>query len=101
MKADQPATIPVALAGVLTTGVALLALVVGLDPVVQGAIIAFGNSVIVTGTVIWLNQRTTSSTSPVVEQGTEVSMVGSADTVTVNPTPPGPVGVEGGAEGAH
>lgn len=99
MKADQPATIPVALAGVLSTGVAFFALFAPFlqDPTAQAATIAFGNSLIVAGTAIFLNRSTTSNTAPVVEKGTEVGIVGSSDTVVVQPTPPGPEAIEGGA----
>lgn len=98
MKADQPATIPVAIAAVLSTGVALIGYVAGLDDTLKVLILAFGNSVIGLGTIIFLNARTTSSTAPVVQRGTEVAIEGSTDTVVVQPSPPGPVGIEDGAD---
>lgn len=97
MQPDRPATIPVALAGVVSTGVALFAILLSLDPLLQAAIISFGNALIIAGTAIFLNARTTSSSAPVVQPGTEVSMVGKEDTVVVRPTPPGPEGIEAGA----
>jgi hypothetical protein len=98
MKSDQPATLPVALGGVLSTGVALAAILFMLDPALQTAIIAFGNSIIFLSMVTFLNQRTTSSSAPVVEAGTEVAIRGSSDTVIAQPTPPGPEGIEGGSD---
>lgn len=94
MKSDQPASIPVALATVLSTGVALAAVFIpGLEVAVQGLIIAFGNALIALGVAVWLNARTTSSTSPILEAQTEVRVQGTDDTVIVQPTPPGPVGI--------
>jgi hypothetical protein len=90
MQPDRPATVPIALAGVVSTGVALFAILLNLDPALQTAIIAFGNALIVAGTTIYLNPRVTSVSAPVVPAGTEVAMIGSTDTVTVNPEPPGP-----------
>lgn len=99
MTNDQPASIPVAAAGVLSTGVAMFALFIPeLDVAAQAVIIAFGNSVIALGVAIWLNKRTTSSTAPVVESGTVASIIGTEDKVVVQPTPPGPIGVEAGGE---
>ena len=101
MNADQPASIPVAAALVLSTGVALAAVFIpSLDETAQIAIIAFGNAVIGLGTAVWLNQRTTSNTSPVLPANTTVAVEGTSDTVVVQPTPPGPTGTEGGAGGA-
>lgn len=98
MKADAPASIPVALAGVVSTGVAFVALFAPFlqDPAAQIATIAFGNALIVAGTAIFLNRTTTSNTAPVVDQGTEVGIIGSDHTVTaeippkVGDAPPGP-----------
>lgn len=100
MTNDQPANIPVALATVLSTGVALLAVFLpGLEVAVQGLIIAFGNAVIALGVALYLNLRTTSNTNPVLSAGTDVRVAGTHDIVTVQPTPPGPEGYEGDAQG--
>lgn len=94
---DQPASIPLALATVLSTGVALLALFIpSLDTAAQAVIIAFGNSLIALGVAIWLNKSTTSNTAPVLPVNTEVSVEGTTDKVKIETTPPGPVGIEGG-----
>lgn len=101
MKADQPASIPIALAGTLSTGVALLAVFLpNLDLATQTLIIAFGNSVIGLGVAVWLNRRTTSVDNPVLAAGTGVAVKGTEDQVIVAPTPPGPVGVEGSTDTA-
>lgn len=95
MNSDQPASIPVSAAAVLSTGVALAAVFVpDLTQAAQIAIIAFGNAVIGLGTAIWLNRNTTSNTAPVLKSGTEVAVQGTSDSVVIQPTPPGPVGIE-------
>ena len=98
MKPDQPASIPVALAGTLSTGVALAAVFIpGLDVTTQALIIAFGNSAIGLGVAVWLNQRTTSTQNPVLAANTSVNVENTEDSVIIAATPPGPYGVEGGA----
>lgn len=97
MESDRPATIPVALAAVLATGVALVGYVAGFDDTLKVLVVAFGNAIIGFGTLIYLNRNTTSAAAPVVEAGTEVAIKGSDDTVIAQPTPPGPEGIEGGA----
>lgn len=89
MQADTPATIPVALGGVLSTGVAFFALFLPFlaDPVAQAATIAFGNALILAGVVIVLNRTTTSSTAPVVASGTPVAIEGTEHTVTAEIPP--------------
>ena len=47
---------------------------------------------------LFVRQASTPTASPTLKTGTEVTVEGSDDTVIVQPTPPGPVGVEGGAE---
>lgn len=72
----QPITISVALGGLLTTGVALVAVLVpDLTQATQIAIIAFGNAVILTGSVIWAQARSTPTAAPVLEAGTRVTVV--------------------------
>lgn len=73
---NQPITISVALGGLLSTGVALVAIFVpGIEPTAQAAIIAFGNAAILTGSVIWAQARSTPTAAPVLEQGTKVTVV--------------------------
>lgn len=102
MRNDQPASIPVAAAAVLSTGVGMAAVFLpSLSDAAQIAIVAFGNAVIGLGTAIWLNARTTSSSSPVLEAGTTVAVHGTDDVVEIQPTPPGPTGydTDGPAQG--
>ena len=54
----EPISVSTAIAGVLVTGVALLAVFLpGLDPTTQALIIAFGNSLILAGSVIWSRRQ--------------------------------------------
>jgi ABC-type uncharacterized transport system permease subunit len=72
---NVPVTIAAALGGLLSTGVALVAIIVpGLTQEAQLAIIAFGNAVI--GTVVLIVQllNSTSNTAPVVVPGTDVTV---------------------------
>lgn len=99
MRTDNPASLPVALAGFLSTGVAWAALFLPFlaDPTAQALTIAFGNAAIALGVAVFLNRSTTSSTAPVLDEGTPVAVTGTDDVVIVQPTPPGPVGIEDGA----
>jgi hypothetical protein len=55
---SEPVALSVAIGGVLSTGVALAAVFLpGLDPTTQGLIIAFGNSLILAGSVIWARRQ--------------------------------------------
>lgn len=83
---QEPISISVALGGLLSTGVALVAIFVpGLEPSAQAAIIAFGNAAILTGSIVWARSQTTPIANPVLPQGTEVTVTtpaGQPDTVT-------------------
>ena len=99
---DQPANIPSALTLVLTTGVSLAALLLpGLqgNVALQIAIIAFGNALILLGQAVYLNSRTTSNSSPVLQAGTDVAVQGTSDMVRIEATPPGPEGYQGDPPG--
>ena len=79
MSVPQPQPTPVALSvalgGTLSTGVALLAVFIpGLDVITQALIIAFGNSVILTGSIIWAQARTTPTATPILDAGTVVTV---------------------------
>ena len=87
MKTDQPASIPVLISATLSTGVALIAVFLLIDAVTQGLIIAFGNSVIALGAAVWLNARNTSTSAPVLPEGTPVRVEGT-DEVAVVSSPP-------------
>lgn len=82
---QEPISISVALGGLLTTGVALVAIFVpGLEPEAQAAIIAFGNAVILVGVVLYSRSQTTPLANPVLPQGTSVTVttpVGQPDQV--------------------
>lgn len=83
---NEPISVSVALGGLLSTGVALVAIFVPhLEPEAQAAIIAFGNAAILTGSIIWARARTTPTAAPVLPQGTQVTVttpVGQPDKVT-------------------
>jgi hypothetical protein len=73
---NEPISLSVAIGGVLSTGVALVAIFVpNLTPETQAVIIAFGNSVILTGSILYARSRSTSITAPVLPKGTTVEVV--------------------------
>lgn len=54
----EPVALSVAIGGVLSTGIALLAVFLpGLTPETQALIIAFGNSLLLAGSVIWARRQ--------------------------------------------
>lgn len=72
---NEPVSISVALGGVLSTGVALFAVFTpGLTPETQALIIAFGNSLILTGSVIWARMKVTPISNPTLPTGTAVTV---------------------------
>lgn len=46
---------------------------------------------------LFARQASTPTSEPTLKQGTEVHVEGTSDTVIVQPSPPGPIGVEDGA----
>jgi hypothetical protein len=55
---NEPVALSVAIGGVLSTGVALIAVFVpDLDAPTQALIIAFGNSVILAGSILWARHQ--------------------------------------------
>jgi len=72
---NPAALIATAVGAVLSSGVALVAILVpGLDQIAQVAIIAFGNSVIGLGVAVYAVLNTTSNTAPVVQPDTTVTV---------------------------
>lgn len=45
------------------------------------------------------NTRTTPISDPILEAGTTVRVLNSEDSVVIQPSPPGPTGIEGGPDG--
>jgi hypothetical protein len=85
---NEPISLSTALGGLLTTGVALVAIFVpGLTQEAQLAIIAFGNAVILTGVVLYSRSKTTPVAAPTLPSGTSVTVV------TPDPTQPNTVAV--------
>jgi hypothetical protein len=73
---NEPISLSVALGGLLSTGVALVAIFApGLIPEMQVAIIAFGNAVILTGSILYARARSTPTAAPVLKEGTTVTVV--------------------------
>lgn len=101
MSTNQPVAVSVAIGGVVTTGIALAAVFWPdrLTPETQGLIIAFANAVILAAVSIWAASRSTPVSNPTLPTGSVVNVQGSEDKVEIQPTPPGPTGVEGGPEG--
>lgn len=72
---NEPISISVALAGVLSTGVALAAVFIpNLDAPTQALIIAFGNAVLLTASVIFARARSTPVANPTLPVGTPVTV---------------------------
>lgn len=73
---DQPVTISGALAAVLSSLIALLAIFWPdkLTPTAVAAIIVFGNSVIILGAAVYSRARTTPVASPTLPSGTLVNV---------------------------
>jgi hypothetical protein len=83
---NEPISVSTALGGLLTTGVALIAIFVpGLSQEAQLAIIAFGNAVILTGVVLYSRARSTPVSNPVLPENSQVTVV------TADPMQPNPV----------
>jgi hypothetical protein len=73
---NEPISLSVALGGLLSTGVALVAIFVpGLTPETQAVVIAFGNALILTGSVLYARARSTPIAAPVLDEGTRVKVV--------------------------
>jgi hypothetical protein len=99
MTTNQPVALNVAIAGLVSSAVTLAAIFWPdrLDAPTQGAIVALANSAIVVVTIILTQRQTTPVANPTLPANTEVKVQGTEDTVVVQPTPPGPTGIEGGA----
>lgn len=70
----EPVTIWVAIGGILSTGVALLAVFFpGITPEMQAAVIAFGNAVILTVSILLARSQSTPTAAPVLPLGTAVT----------------------------
>lgn len=97
---NQPVAVSFAVGGLLTTGVALAAILYPdrLNQAVQVAIIAFGNSVILTAGAVYAMMKSTPSDKPRVEKGTSVEVLDkgqpTGDSVIVQKSPPGSVDVD-------
>lgn len=72
---QNPITLSVALGGLLTTGVSLIAVFnPDLGQAAQVAIIAFGNALILTVSILWAQAHSTPTANPVLPQGTQVTV---------------------------
>lgn len=70
----EPVAFTVALGGLLTSGVALVAVFVpGLTPAMTGAVIVFGNAVILTGSIWYARRQVTPVAAPVLPAGAPVT----------------------------
>lgn len=89
---SEPVAISVAIGGVLSTGVALLAVFLpGLTPETQGLVIAFGNAVILAGSVIWARRQVfTKATTQAIANGATYLPAGTP--VDIGQPPAGPEG---------
>ena len=78
----EPVAISGALGAVLSTGVALVAVFTpGITQEMQIAIIAFGNSVIALGVILFARARVTPLSDPMLREGTSVSVTNPAGEV--------------------
>ena len=102
---NQPVTLNVAIAGLVSSVISAAAILWPdrLTPELQLAIIAVSNSLIVVATIIVTKSQVTPLSAPRLEQNSEVTVLKggqpTGDSVIVKSSPPGPVGVEGGATG--
>lgn len=69
----EPVAISVALGAVLSTGVALVGLYIGMAPEIQALWIAFGNAVIALGVAAFARSQSTPTAAPVLPTGTAVT----------------------------
>lgn len=87
MNRPQPVNVNIAIGGLLSTGVALLAILwpERLSPELQAAIIAFGNTLILTVAAIIASRAVTPVAAPQLPEGTKVTVetaVGEPNRVT-------------------
>ena len=84
---QEPISISVALGACLSTGVALVALLVpGIDQATQLAVIGFGNALIALGVAIFARARSTPTANPVLPIGSLVTSP-DGDLARVTPAP--------------
>src|SRR5574338_1216529 len=85
MSTSQPVAFNVALGGLLSTGIALAAVLwpERLSPEIQAAIIAFGNAVLLTIFTFLAQRQVTPIATPTLPAGTTVTVAGSEDTVEI------------------
>lgn len=89
----EPTAVAAAIVAVLN--VLQLTGVVNLDGDTVSAI----NIALVAVLGLFVRQASTPISQPTLKAGTEVSVKDTSDSVIIAPTPPGPSGVEGGAQG--
>lgn len=89
----EPAAVAAAIVAVLN--VLQLTGVVSLDGNTVSAI----NIALVAVLGLFVRQASTPTAAPTLATGTEVKVKDSSDTVIIAPSPPGPSGIEGGAQG--
>jgi hypothetical protein len=94
----EPVTVAGAAIVVVTTGIDVAALILGLDAGLKTALSGFGTAVVVFIALAWARSRSTPVSDPILPSGTMVSVQGTEDAVIIAPNPPGPVAVEGGAD---
>jgi hypothetical protein len=89
----EPAAIAEAVRAIFLVLVAFQVVSLGEE---QLAIVLLAASAVLT---LFVRNASTSKSSPTLAAGTEVSVQGTEDKVIVAPTPPGPMGIEGGPTG--
>jgi hypothetical protein len=72
---SEPVGITGAVGLVLSTGLTMVALIVPMDPQLQGAILGFGNALIWLGAVIYARAHVTSTASPTLNSGSVVTVI--------------------------
>lgn len=93
---NQPVAISVAIGGVVSTGIAMFAVLwpERFTPELQAVIIAFANAIILAAVAVWAAMRVTPVSNPTLPQGSVVNVQGTEDKVEIQPTPPGPQGID-------
>lgn len=97
----QPVALNVAIAGLVSSLVTLAAIFWPdrLTPETQAAIVAVANSAIVVITILVTMRQVTPVANPTLPSGSVVNVQGTEDKVEIQPTPPGPTGIDTSAGG--
>ena len=86
-------------AGASLAQIVIVQVVPDADPVVVATVIGAVGAFLGAFIAFLANTQTTPISDPVLQAGTSVRVQGTTDTVTIQPTPPGPTGGDNNAQG--